>query len=338
MKYWDFDLPTADSFDLVQCLKTGQNVIANAREAKPGIVRGGSIGAIIEDRVHGTCHRKAHLRYHGIETPLDLEIELMTKQGEKQEEIWMAELAAGLPDPLVAKDQTQFECTWTAGEGPNKHHGSGSPDVVIWERDTDYPVLGLELKNLSSASKMKSVHYELRPDQTNLIQAANYSLRMGDLYRNGDPLPYQLVYTSRNIWQVFSLPEKVKKIVVEKGWDVDWKYGKPMSVLPFHRVYHLKWAEDGFLHYWTHGLSAWVPTKLNRDAIDHYYQVVSTQMDRENNLGPRPTTMHLDGSTAYSPCEYCDFKVVCDSYENLSVTEWRDHAKIFADDMWKERK
>ena len=134
------------------------------------------------------------------------------------------------------------------------------------------------------------------------------------------------------------MSEKVRKVILERGWDVDWKFGKPMSVLPFHREYLIDWDIDGRCRYWTAGYKDWVVTNLTRQSIDDYYGVVSAGMDKNNNLGPRPTTKHLDGKSAYSPCGYCDYSPVCAIGDRLTTTEFKDHATKLADEEWKTRK
>lgn len=329
-----------DDLDIVKVLTDGQNVQANQRTLSPGIVRGGSAGALIDGQVFGNCHRKSWLRYNGIETPLETTIELMTNQGEKNEDIWLEELRDGLPEHLEVRDQDSVECVWSFPwkVGRKYAKGSGSVDLSIWEKETNTPVRGLELKNLSSVSTVKSVHYELQPKTDHLIQAANYSLRMGDQYLGGKPLPYQLVYSNRSIWHIFAMSEKVKAAVLDKGWDVEWRWGKPMSVKPFHRVYNLDWDVDGTLRYWTPGLESWVSTKITRESIDNYYEVVSSKIDAQNNLGPRPSANHVDGSKSYSPCNYCDFSEICKLNEEMSPQEFKDHATKFANEQWEKRK
>lgn len=323
-----------DSLDLVAAATRGQDVLASKRTPTPGVVRGGSVGAIIGDQVHGICHRKAYLRFHGIEVPLPVEIELMTNQGEKNEEIWFNDLQNGLPEHLYVIDQEELKVPWETVFGVP---GGMSQDLLLWDRRTDLPYRLLELKNLSSVSTVKSVHYELRPKEDHIIQAANYSLRVGHHFLNGKPVPTQLVYSNRSIHQMYAMGDKAKAAIVEKGWDVDWKWGKPSAILPFHRVYHLDWNLDGTLRYWTPGLRQWVNTQVSQETIDRYYDVVSIKMDAENNLGPRPTTKHIDGKSAYSPCGYCDWNQICDNYETRSVQEFRDQAQVFAKQKWKER-
>lgn len=336
--YRDMDyecgVETFDSWDTIQVVTNGQERLLTKRSMSKGQLRGGSVGALIDGQIYGVCHRKAYLRYHGIETPLPAEIELMTNQGEKNEEIWFNDLQNGLPEHLYVMDQEQFPCEWTTSMGVP---GSGSPDIVIFDRRTDLPVRGLELKNISSVSKAKSTHYELRPTQDHIIQAANYSIRMGDQYLDGKPLPYQLVYSSRSIWQMYAMSDKAKGEIVRRGWDVDWKWGKPSAILPFHRVYNLDWNVDGTLRYWTPGLKSWVNTKLTRESIDNYYDVVSHKIDGQNNLGPRPSASHIDGKSAYSPCNYCDWSEVCEAYGDRTPDEFRDQAKVMAQKLWESR-
>lgn len=336
-KYYELDqrcgVDYFDNFDLQEAISRGQRTACEQRTKSVGQMRGGSVGAVIDNEIYGVCHRLAYLRFHGIEKPLPEEIELMTNQGEGNEILWERDLQLGLPEHLYALNQEQFTCEWEI----DGIKGSGSPDIVIFDRRTELPVRGLELKNISSASTMKSSHYELKPKTDHLIQAANYSLRMGDQYLNGKPLPYQLVYSSRSIHQVFAMAENAKKAILERPTDVEWRYGKPMSVKPFHRIYNLDWDVDGTLRYWTPGMDRWVNTKLTREAIDKYYRAVSQLIDAKNELGPRPAARHLDGSSSYSPCNYCDFADVCSSKERMSTTEFKDHAQQLVNEMRAKR-
>lgn len=336
MKYKDLnykDNPFGQP-DIIEWLCVGQDRLAQKRKDEPlNVLRGGSTGAIIDDEVYGICHRKAYLRYNGINTPLEQEIELMTNQGEKNEEIWLKELQQGLPEHLYVMDQEQFECRV-------KMLGtvfSGSPDIVIFDRHTDKPVLGIENKNISSVSKAKSTNYEMQPDSAHLIQAANYSIRMAEVFGLDKPLPYQLAYSSRSIWHIFALSDKNKKIILKRPIDVKFNYGKPMTVQPFHRIFMLSWNKDGYLGYWTPGYNSPVVTKLNKDSISLYYDVVAHKIDEMDTLGPRPTSKTLDGKTSYSPCNYCDFKDICASNENMKPQEFKDRAKILCDELWANR-
>ena len=78
MKYYDEKAPEGH-VDIISLIRKGQLAIAEAGHEKEktrvGHLRGGSAGAIIDGEVYGECHRKAHLRMLGIDTPLKEEIE-----------------------------------------------------------------------------------------------------------------------------------------------------------------------------------------------------------------------------------------------------------------------
>ena len=102
-------------------------------------------------------------------------------------------------------------------------------------------------------------------------------------------------------------------------------------------MYNLDWSPDGTLKYWTPGLKSWVQTELDKESIDKYYDAVGNKIDEKNELGPRPTTKHLDGKSSYSPCNYCDFANVCNSYERMSTSEFKDHATKLTQELWANR-
>jgi hypothetical protein len=329
---------TLDNIDVLGAITDGRNALSSSKynDRKIGLIRGGSVGAVVDGKFYGVCHRKAWLRKNGIESPLPLEIEVMTESGIENETIWLRELrASNLARQYEILSQEEFDCHWKTLDGTI---GKGSPDVVIFaDPNTKKPMRGLELKQVSSASKATKVHYNLVPDTTNLIQTANYSLRMGDQYNNGVPLSYQLVYSSRVLWHFYNMKDKVKSQILSKGWDIGYNFGRPMTIQPFHRIYNLKWEPDKTLSYWTPGLPQWVNTPLTRESIDNYYMVVSSGIDQENRLGPKPTTKHINGSKSYSPCGYCEFNSICSKQTDISPTEFRDLAKQKTERMWKDR-
>jgi hypothetical protein len=303
---------------------------AQAKEAsRINTIRGGSAGAIIDGQVYGECVRRAHLRYEGLDTPLDEEIELMTRQGEQNEEIFIKELKASGTRVLTQDDVgLQLDLFGTKF--------IGSPDIALVLDDSDRPSLGIENKNISGISKAMGTHYELKPDAKHMIQAATYSYRLGQLL--GIPhLPYQLIYSSRVVWQAFSLSKKASEAVQNNPIDVEYKYGKLHSIKPFHRVYYLDWTEDDRLKYTTHGYKDWVVTNVTKSSLDYHADVVANKLKASGNLGPRPTTLHIDGSRGYSPCNYCPFQPVCDEHEDGSYEEWLDHAQLLSVAAHKKR-
>lgn len=318
--------------NVLELLRKGQYALYKEHQEKEksriNTIRGGSAGAVIEGEVLGECVRRAHLRYHGIDTPLDETIELMTRQGEQNEEIFLKELkAAGvkvMTQDAVGLQLEMFGTTFI-----------GSPDIALVLGEDGKPTIGIENKNISGISKAKTVHYELKPDTKHMIQAATYSYRIGQMLGSG-PLPYQLIYSSRVLWQAYSL-SKVAKAAVEKNpIDVDVKWGKIQSIRPFHRVYYLDWTDDGRLCYYTDGYKDWVTTELKGEHLDKHAEVVAVLLEQTQDLGPRPSLRNLDGSKGYSPCNYCPFSDVCDEYED-NYLEWKDHAKLLADALHSKR-
>lgn len=311
-------------FNTLKALRQGQLALYEKHHeveaARLHTTRGGSAGAIIDGDNYGECARKAHLRYHGVDVPLDEEIELMTRQGEGNEDIFLTELAAAGYRTMTQGDAgLQLRLF-------GEVDFIGSPDVCILLGDDEVPVVGLELKNISSVSKAKSVHYELKPDTKHMIQAATYAVRMGEKLGLDAPLPYQLIYSSRSVWHMFSAPKNVKKAVEDHPWDTKSSFGKLSTIQPFHRVYYLEW-EDGMLRYWTSGMAQWQHTKLNKEALDEHVMLVAKGIEEQGHLPPPPTLLNLDGSKGYSPCNYCDFSEVCESHSE-DYSSWMDHARI----------
>ena len=319
-------------FNTIEWVRKGQKALYEEHQAKEatrlGSLRGGSAGALIDGQVHGECHRKAHLRFLGIDTPLDEEIELMTRQGEQNEDIWIKELkASGL------NVKTQGDLGLVLDMFDAKFYGS--PDIAIVMDDNEIPIVGLELKNVSAVTKAKSVHSEIKPDAKHLIQSAVYSVKMGELLGLEAPLPYQLVYSSRVLWHAFSMPKNAQKAMTENPIDVEWKWGKMFAMKPFHRIYYLDWEGDA-MKYYTYG-KGWVDTPITKDSIDSFYKAVAKDIPETKDLGPRPVATDLYGKSTYSPCNYCSFKDVCDEHEDNYDT-WVDHCRDLANEKHKERK
>lgn len=319
--------------NVLQKLREGQLAIYKEHQAKEAgrinTIRGGSAGSIIDGEIHGECVRRAHLRYEGIDTPLEETIELMTRQGEQNEEIFIKELrAAGVK--LLTQDDVGLQLDILGSTF------IGSPDIALVLGEDGKPSLGIENKNISGISKAKGTHYEMKPDAKHMIQAATYSYRLGQLI--GKPhLPYQLIYSSRVVWQAYSLSKVAKAAVEANPIDVEYKYGKLHSIRPFHRVYYLDWTADDKLKYITHGYKDWVVTDVTKESLDHHADVVANKIKETGLIGPRPTTKHIDGSRGYSPCNYCPFQPVCDEHEDGSYEEWVDHARLLSVAEHKKR-
>ena len=333
-KYIDAKVPEGH-FDTVAALRRGQLEISkenqNKEKERVGYIRGGSSGAIIGDDVYGTCHRKAHLRMLGISTPLEEEIELMTKQGEQNEEIWIAELkAAGYK--VLHHDDFKLEM---------EIHGKqfkGSPDIGIVDPKTGKLLTGLENKNLSASSTAVKRNNELEPDSTHLVQTSTYSVLLAKKLGEPKPIPYQLAYSSRNIWQISSMAKKYVNILSKYDRDVEVRnFGKQFSLKPFHRIYYIDWNDEGEMKWITSDRKDWAQTPLKEEHIMFFFDVVANRIAETKDLGPRPTTKQLGIKKAgYSPCNYCDFAAVCEEYED-NYDAWLDHARLEAETLQEIR-
>lgn len=332
MKYYDEKAPEGH-VDIISLVRKGQLAIAEAGHKKEktrvGHLRGGSAGAIIDGEVYGECHRKAHLRMLGIDTPLKEEIELMTRQGEQNEVLWIEELrAAGCT--VLNHDDLELELELFGKTF------KGSPDVALAD-ENGKPFLGIELKNLSSGSKSITVSYQLAPDVKHLIQTATYSVMLAKKLQLPDPIPYMLVYSSRNIWHVYSLSGEAKKAIQTVRRDVNVQFMRDFSITPFHRIYYTRWNSDGCLEYFTSGLKEWTTTPLKEEHIYHYYEAVAVLITETKDLGPRPCTKSLGAKKkGYSMCNYCEFADVCDTHEE-NYDAWVDHARLISEELYQQR-
>lgn len=317
--------------DIVSYLRKGQLSLYhehNKKEAeKLGSLRGGSCGAVIDGEVYGTCHRKAHLRMKGISIPLNEEIELMTRQGERNEDIWIEELrSSGLNIKTQSDLGLELElCGKTF---------TGSPDIAVL-LENDIPSLGIENKNISSGSKAVTVNNQLEPDTTHLIQAATYSILLGKLLKLDGPLPYQLCYSSRSIWHVYSMAKEAKESLKKNPRDVQVSFGRQFALRPFHRIYYLRWV-GGYMEYFTDGYKDWVKTPLTEETIIDYYDAVANGIEDKKWLGPRPTTKTFGKKKGYSQCGYCEFDPICNEHET-NYDAWIDHASLLANTIREER-
>jgi hypothetical protein len=62
-------------------------------------------------------------------------------------------------------------------------------------------------------------------------------------------------------------------------------------------------------------MSVPVTTSVSKENIQRYYEHVGS-LAATQTLGPRPSKLSVDGSSSYSPCDYCELKVMCDAYES----------------------
>lgn len=303
--------------NILDLLKKGQTAINDAHEAEQqerlGYLRIGTFGIVdSENKSRGNCLRIANLRKKGISTKADWSTHQMFQGGFANEEIIFKQLRAALPSKFQILREKEIPINWI--EGTTKI--SGSPDIVIKNTETGKMIQALELKAVCSVYTAKSVHYELKPKSNHLIQAAAYSWRLSE--QLGYEVPYEIVYASRVDWYVLEGHDFLKA----KKYDLEVRPGrKSLKILPFVRTYTLQWAGDT-LEYWTEGLSGAVKTEITKESLKKF----ALEADKDI-IHPRPSNLDVEGKRSFKPCDYCDFKKVCDSHEDSGYETWLNNIR-----------
>lgn len=256
--------------------------------------------------IYGECHRKALLRYLGVETDKSEDSLDNFDGGFNNEYTWEKYLAAALKDSVIL--QKDYPVSWEVVEGKS---GEGSADLTVLAKDADSTVqYGIELKGLVSVDSAIGVFCEDRVDVKHLIQAAHYALRSG--------VPFTLIYTYRSISVV---PYWAKKytLMLRKKKNTDYLY-------PFTKEYPIGF-DAGKVYYMVGDKK--VLTKITVDGINDYYKLI-LEMEEKKELYHRVTKLDLAGAALpWDPCGFCPFKDACDDFET-NFDAWLDKAKLLA--------
>lgn len=345
---------------------------------KVGEFRGGNSGIIaLGGKVVGACGRLSYLRWKGItgvDEPEDSK-KLMFEAGIANEDIWSDILTLGmdvlkeeLPEGLVLRREEEIPIRWQLPSGTQV---SGRPDIVVCrtERGTEsknihgaatwseryIPVLGIELKLVSSLWTGREVGIELEPKLNHLLQGGHYAWALGQqvlagLYGPCDSshvvngaIPYELWYTNRaefaigSGWEqgVFPKPVGAVNPRLERGTSKDRQGNtKPTNkkLLQFRQGYKLEFTPQGQLKYCVLGedgtqVSGWHMTPITISGLKRYFEAVEAQ-DQSGPMPP-PTVLKSDGNEgSYSACDYCELKKICKSADKqikagkVSMKEW----------------
>jgi hypothetical protein len=295
---------------------------------KKGILRAGNTGIIMDGgKVAGPCARTTLLRFEGIryDTVEDSK-RLMFDAGLSNEDIWVKSLETGikaLGESLVVKREEEVPIKWTTPSGVTV---TGRPDIVLgrMEGEEFKPVVGLELKLVSSVWTGRDTGVMLEPKLVHLMQAGHYSWQLG--------VPFQLWYTNRaefavgSGWEQRTFPPKdnlltnvlefgeskgkvtVKKLLqFRQGYELEWTKGKQLKYRPILADKQLDWT--------------WTP--ITQQGIVDYYEAVVEQKSKQK-LAPRPSTLKADGSPGtFNNCDYCPLQATCDKLES-DYKKWLD--------------
>ena len=282
---------------------------------KLGTLRGGSSGCITESgKVIGKCHRISHLRKLGLQKGVTQKDHIMFAAGYANEDIWLERLKESWDGPILCEEEIPVK--WTTSNGTLV---SGRPDIVLCELKDDgvmiepKPVLGLELKLISSPFTAYNVAAKDLPSLDHIIQASHYMWQLN--------VPFKLVYTSRSSYGLGFAGMKNRWINEAPHCLNDEQF----KTIPFIKTFDM-WVEDGVV--WYQGSNAPQKTAVTIDGIKEYYERVS-QMEERQSVGIRPDSRNADGTErSWNSCDpkYCPFAEVCDTYET-NYELWLDHAK-----------
>jgi hypothetical protein len=266
---------------------------------KKGVLRGGTTGCVEADgTVVGQCHRKALIRYLGLQAPAGPN--LWFDMGFANEELWTAKIRKAWPHGI--KCEEDFPIQWEL-DGVTI---TGRPDIVLMNAD-DQPVAGIELKSVGSVNTALNIWFENKPKTENLLQAAHYASQVG--------VPFYLVYT---FLSKAPLPYWAQKKFAAK------------DLSPFIKEFKVWLDGSGAIHYTTEdGVDH--PTPLSLDGIKDFYRLV-IDMDKRKDLYTRFTDRELNGDPLpFEKCKYCAYNDICNNYDH-NYDLWLDHVQQIKDE------
>ncbi len=267
---------------------------AENEKTKLGILRGGTTGAITEDgEVIGKCHRKALVRYLGLDKSEGGN--LFFDMGLANEDLWVKKLKQSWSGTFKCEEEIPIE--WEV-DGVKV---TGRPDIVLFEDGN--PVVGIELKSVGAVNTAVGILYDNKPKLDNLLQAAHYSKHIG--------VPFYLVYTS---FVQGDLQYWTQKQYLEK------------KITPFIKEFKVTVAADGSICYETEKGKV-VKSVATWSGITDFYKLI-VAMPKEKTLYSRFKDQRIDGKPLpYDPCGYCPYQKVCDRYED-DYDSWIDAVKV----------
>lgn len=287
---------------------------------KINVLRGGNTGVALGDGNYAAeCPRKTYMRWKGLYMGADENRSIMFEGGLANETILIDKISRHLPPGFKILTQSQCATAWTTASGISV---TGSPDIVIAE-DNGTPHVGIEVKQICSLWTGMNVLLDDDVSLKHLAQAAHYMCKLG--------LPeYKLIYVSYVDFQLpymKSIEAKLPKEGAAKSEYFEYgSNGKPKKMLPFRKVYELRFSEaDGYLEFREEGSKGFfTKTIVCEAAIEDFFQHITTM---DSNLGPRPLTLTATGDfETYNICGYCkELKPVCDAFES-SPSRWLKEA------------
>lgn len=267
---------------------------AAKEQDKKGILRGGTTGHLsLDGDVVGQCHRKALIRFLGLQKPSGANF--WFDMGMANEELWLSKLKKSWGPNIRCEEE--YPIVWEL-DGVKI---TGRPDMVLFDAD-DKPVAGIELKSMGAINSAVGIKYDNKPKVANLLQAAHYSSQVG--------VPFYLVYTC---FVKGPLPYWAQKQYGEKELE------------PFIREFKVYLDESGAIYYMTEQGKEF-KTGLTLAGMKDFYRLV-IDMDKQKSLYHRFADKDLSGKPLpYNVCNYCPYQRTCTNYEH-DFDRWIDEVQ-----------
>lgn len=283
-------------------------------KTKQGTLRAGNSGIHLDNGIiAASCPRQAMLRSRGINISPPPSKSPMFELGLANEDAWYQNLSAVWTQGQILREH-ETPISWTTTNGTQV---TGRPDMVLCGSNNT-PLVGLELKSVSSFWTIKNLQIENTPSIAHVAQAAHYMWQLN--------IPFVLVYTNR---VNHTFPWKYVEAFRGKSYVFHTESQHPLHIEPFILAFPLE-IRDGVV--WFNSPTGWVETIVTVDGIRQFYETAST-IAETGQLPSRPTDKGVRGESTYSPCKYCPFLPVCDQYETHSLDTWLDAAFVAAQDI-----
>lgn len=272
-----------------------------------------SLGTLLDDgNLVGECLRKSWLRSQGVKTSeINHSNRRMFEGGRVNELIWQDRLSRTLAagQCLHTEDTEGDNYSTFKYQIPDSEYSiTGHADIVVVNGDV--PVLGLELKSVSSLWTAVRVTGEEKPDLKHLIQSGLYSYFLGLAYtKSGLPLPYKLCYAQ---YPVFYAPEYGFLTDRVKGADfIELKKHKgnliPKNYKPRIKVFDIRVTTEGYVDFRAEGTKTWSNSPVNVHTVLDYVAKLT-----QPELWKPPLALDCYGEQcSYKSCDYCDLKDLC---------------------------
>jgi len=297
--------------NIQQLLNEGREVLEKeSKERRKQVVptyhvSSGGLYLETEQTTTAVCHRTALVRFFEIEQKIEDYKKLMFEGGKANEEAWVAVLSKGWKGTLKREEEIPVNSVTTNGTPI-----VGNPDIVLCNPD---PVLGLELKCMSSYYTVRNVYTERLPSLPHLIQALHYSRNLN--------IPFELWYSSRVDFHIPYMDIK-NNIIPSQDSRIEYNQkGQPKKFYCVEVGFALELRGDTLYFNCKLDSKPAVASIVNILGIKKFFDYCDFL--RENkDLGPRPINLDATGKKlGYSKCDYCEFATACKKYED-KYDEW----------------